>query len=240
MRRTQKFLLAVFLLAVIGTAYYPREKNLASQFNETSSQAETSATLTRQPTNEQAAAPAAKASEESPISSPQKKNLEDMAQTLFQFTQPGVQVRDLFDYLEQSRQEPFIVRDENPDTGEMAIVRTKIPLPGTRYFHAQFMSDENKQGFVQHMSFEYRPGPTAMRDAVAAVEKMFPQLPAPQVRKDDFVRWNIDRNYIVWVKKMGAEDLQDDPFNAYSAEDVGTVRVAIEQEIHGADDQHSH
>ena len=39
--------------------------------------------------------------------------------------------------------------------------------------------------------------------------------------------------------KMDADDLRDDPFNAYGPGDVGTVRVAIEAEIHDeADDGH--
>ncbi|NJL71061.1 MAG: hypothetical protein HC888_05310 [Candidatus Competibacteraceae bacterium] len=40
-------------------------------------------------------------------------------------------------------------------------------------------------------------------------------------------------NYIVWVKKMAKDDLQDDPFNSYTSADSGTVRVAVELEIHG-------
>ena len=32
---------------------------------------------------------------------------------------------------------------------------------------------------------------------------------------------------------MNLEDLKDDPFNAYTQNDVGTIRMAIEMEIHG-------
>jgi hypothetical protein len=158
--------------------------------------------------------------------------LEDMTQTLFQFTRPEAHLRDLVDYLEQSHQEPLMVRNSNADTGEMVMVRTKSPLPGTRYFHAQYMTDENNQGFVQHMSFEYQPSPTAMKEAISAVQKAFPHLPEPNSRKDDFIRWNLDNDYIVWIKRMGPEDLKNDPFNAYTDDDIGTIRVAVELEIH--------
>ena len=36
----------------------------------------------------------------------------------------------------------------------------------------------------------------------------------------------------VYVKRMSLEDLKDHPFNAYTSQDVGTVRVVHEQEIH--------
>ena len=51
----------------------------------------------------------------------------------------------------------------------------------------------------------------------------------------DFVKWDLDEHRIIWVKKMGAEDLRDDPFNAYTAADIHTIRVAVEPEIHDRD-----
>jgi hypothetical protein len=165
-------------------------------------------------------------------------HLEEMTQTLSQFSKREAQLRDLVEYLKTQRQEPVVTRDQNAETGEMVIVRTQRPPDGTRYFHAQYFSDEEGKGFVQHMSFEFQPGPTSMIDATEAVQKSFPSLGNPQTRKDDFVRWNLDDNYILWIKKMTAEDLQDDPFNAYTPADVGTVRVAVELEIHNHDDDH--
>lgn len=166
---------------------------------------------------------------------PQKdlESLEDMSRTLFQFTRPESRLVDLVQYLESSRQQPQVTHDSNPDTGEMVIVRTRSPLPGTRYFHAQYFSDENNKSFVQHMSFEFKPGPTAMNDALNAVENAFPNLPDPKVRKGDFIQWEVPGGYVLWIQKMKSQDLQDDPFNAYTEKDVGTIRVAMELEIHG-------
>ncbi|MGZ5279548.1 MAG: hypothetical protein ACXWC9_06380 [Pseudobdellovibrionaceae bacterium] len=174
-----------------------------------------------------------------PVLKNEKASLEDMSRTLFQFTRPESRLSDLVQYLESSQQQPLVTQNSNPDTGDMVIVRTGNPLVGTRYFHAQYFADENQKGFVQHMSFEFKPGASAMNDAIDAVHKAFPDLPAPKSQNKDFVQWDIPGGYILWVKKMGNEDMQDDPFNAYSEEDIGTVRVAMELEIHG-DQDHRH
>jgi uncharacterized Rmd1/YagE family protein len=159
-------------------------------------------------------------------------SLEEMTRVLSLYTQSNYNLPSLIDYLKRNGEQPFVARDTNPYTGEMIIVRTKAPLPGTRYFHAQYFTSENGQPTPQHMSFEYKPGPTALNDAAAAVEKAFTNLPRPSITRPDFIQWNLDQDHIVWIKRMGTEDLRDDPFNAYTAADSGTVRVAIELEIH--------
>ncbi len=154
-----------------------------------------------------------------------------MTETLERFTQPRASVRDLVDYLEGTAQRPIATHNRNPYTGEMAIVRTEQPLPGTRYFHAQYFSAEDGSSFVQHMSFEFKPGPNAMDEAVLAVQKSF-SVSTPSIRRNDYAQWPFKTGYILWVKKLAAEDLKDDPFNAYTTADVGTIRVAIELEVH--------
>lgn len=165
-------------------------------------------------------------------------SLENMARVLSLYSQPHYDLPALIEYLKKSGEEPFIAKDANPDTGEMIIVRTKAPLPGTRYFHAQYFTSETGRPMAQHISFEYKPGPTAMKDAASAVEKAFTNLSRPRIERPDFVQWDLDEDHIVWIKKMGEDDLRDDPFNAYTAADTGTVRVAIELEIHDKEDSH--
>lgn len=165
-------------------------------------------------------------------------NLDSMALLMSRFTKPDSKLKDLVRELKETEQEPYVVTQNNPATGAMAIIRTKNPLNGTRYFHAQYMQNENSEEFVQHMSFEFRPGPNAMAEAMKAVESSFGNLGAPVTQKADFIRWNINEDYFVWIKKMGPSDLKDDPFNAYTADDVGTVRVAVEMEIHGDEAHH--
>lgn len=161
----------------------------------------------------------------------EKVSLKKMAKIMYQFTRPDAQLEDLVKLLEVSHQRPQMTIDKNPYTGEMAIVRTHNPMDGTRYFHAQHFSNEGKNGIVQHVSFEFKPGPTAMNDALAAVKEIF-QLGDAPYQKDGYAKWDIGNNQILWIKKMTAEDLQVNPFNAYSKDDIGTIRIAVEQEIH--------
>lgn len=159
-------------------------------------------------------------------------SVHDLASAVAQNLKGPTGLRDLLDNLKKTGQEPFVVHDSNPDTGEMVVVRTKAPLADTRYFHAQFFSNESGEPFIQHASFEIKAGPEAMNTALAAVERNFAGLSRPVVQREDYVKWKLGEDYIIWIKKMTADDLKDDPFNAYTAADSGTVRVAIEQEIH--------
>lgn len=160
---------------------------------------------------------------------PVANSLTEMTSTLARFAKPRADLRDLLDTIQD--QQPVITHDSNSVTGEMAIVRTKKPLPGTRYFHAQFFNNEDGQPFVQHMSFEFKPGPTAMADAVQAVHSAF-GVQSPETQREGYAKWDLPDGHILWVKKMDRDDLKDDPFNAYSDSDVGTVRVVLEAEIH--------
>lgn len=159
-------------------------------------------------------------------------SLNNMAATLFEFARPGARLDSLLEFLKSSHQDPFVVNDSNADTGTMTIVRTNSPLPGTRYFHAQYFEDENGEKFVQHMSFEFKPGPDSLREAMASVEKTFGSLGKPSEQQKDFVQWELQDGYVLWIKRLNAQDLADNPFNAYSASDVGSIRIAIEQSPH--------
>ncbi|KYG67367.1 hypothetical protein AZI86_10255 [Bdellovibrio bacteriovorus] len=143
--------------------------------------------------------------------------------------------------LKKSGQNPVVTRDSNPASGDMFIIRTQSPLPGTRYFHAQYFTDENNKPFVQHMSFEFQPGPTSMADAVQTAIRNF-ALGEPTDRKADFVQWDLDEDYVLWIKQKAAKDLKDDPFKAYDPKtDVGTIQMTVELKIHDdGDKSHSH
>jgi len=177
-------------------------------------------------------APAAQVATGSPgpsVTSARFDNQKAIANLLHEFTKPQRTMDELVRFLRESRQRPFILRDKNEVTGEMDIVRTKSPLPGTRYFHAQYFSDENNQRFLQHMSFEL-PGndPQAWSRAFSAVQSSFPSLGAPLTSRGDFVEWDAGDGYSLWMKRLDASDLRDHPFNAYTSADVGTIRVAVE------------
>lgn len=80
-----------------------------------------------------------------------------------------------------------------------------------------------------------------MQEAVQAATNNF-RLGQATEQKSDFIQWNLDDDYVLWIKKKSAIDLEDDPFNAYDpAKDVGTVQMSVEMKIHGdAHEGHEH
>lgn len=157
-----------------------------------------------------------------------KTSLKQMTQVLAAFTLEDKKLNDLLEALKKDQQEPFTVKDKNPYTGEMIIVRTKSPPPGTRYFHAQYFVDENNQSFAQHMSFEFRQSPEAMDQAIQMVKATFPNLGNPTEESRDFIQWELDDGYVVWVKRLDEQDITNNPFNAYTPGDIGSIRIAVE------------
>lgn len=160
------------------------------------------------------------------------QSLLELGEILEKFATVDVDVNALRNSLTSSGLEVVATKDTNPYTGSMTVIRTNNVLPGTRYFHAQVFTDENGTPFVQHMSFEYRPSENAFAEAVAAAKRSFGLTKVADVRKDGFYSWNTDDGYIIWVKRMNKEDFVNDPFNAYTDKDIGTIKVAKEIEIH--------
>lgn len=157
------------------------------------------------------------------------QKLSDLLHLSIKESVSSLQLRDTLTKLKLS---PISSKDTNPHTGTMSIVRTQKTLPGTRYFHAQFFEDENGASHLQHMSFEFKPGPDAMDKAIQMVQSSFNLNRGPDFKRKDFVSWNLPDSRIIWVQKMQSQDLKDNPFNAYTIKDIGTIRVAVELEIH--------
>jgi len=168
------------------------------------------------------------------------ESLISYAGIISEFGKKEVRVTDIVNQLKTMGLKPLIANDKSDVTGNMYTVRTKNSLPGARYFHAQVFTDENGKQFTQHMSFEYRPGEKAFFEAVAVAIKEFGLSQNPSVKKEGFYSWNTNDGYVVWVKRMTKEDLKDDPFNAYSFRDIGTIRIAKELEIHGQGESEDH
>ena len=163
----------------------------------------------------------------------ERESLTSLSQSLVEFTKPGRKYQHLVKVIDNWKLGSKVGIDKNDYTGSMTVVRTREALPGTRYLHAQYFTNDAGEQVLQHLSFEYRPGPHAMGDVVNQVKTLFAVTKKPTMEKADFISWNKDDGYTVWVKQMGEEDIKDDPFNAYTKQDVGTIRVAIELEIHG-------
>lgn len=130
-------------------------------------------------------------------------------------------------------QAPKIYRDSNPETGEMLTIRTEKPLFGTRYVHMQYVGDVGaKTHLLQHAGFEFRPGSESFSQVSEAIRLTFPELGKPTATKPGYVRWATKNNYVLWAKALTREDIQDDPVNAYSENDIGTIRVVVEKAVH--------
>jgi hypothetical protein len=160
------------------------------------------------------------------------ESLNELAKVLFEATRPNQPMNSLVSYLKATAQDPYLVKNANPYTGELTFVRTNSPFPGTRYFHAQYFSDKNNQPFAQHLSFEYKPGPDSMKQATAAIQQAFPHLGAAKTReKGNFTEWDAGGGYTVWLRRLTSEDIRrsNDPYAVHTPDDVGTIAVAIQQ-----------
>jgi hypothetical protein len=214
----KKSLLAVSIVILMGLWFYwERPANVISRTpKSTQQESEIQSPLPQTPTAPAQASNLTLDSSEKTRKT-ELESLSQMSRSLFQFTRPDSRLVDLVSYLESSRQEPVVTKDSNPDTGELVIVRTRRPLPGTRYFHAQYFAGDDKKSFVQHMSFEYKPGPTALREAMDAIQESFGVIASEaKIRKVDYIQWNLEGHQILWLKKLNEKDLQDNPFNAYT------------------------
>lgn len=157
----------------------------------------------------------------------------------FRFAKPTEKPSALLNELAALKLAPVATQDFNDHTGKMVIIRTNETLEGARYFHAQFFEDENKRTYLQHLSFEIRPSPDAMDRAVKMVEEKLGAKVVPlQAPNSHYALYKAPNDYIVWVKRLEYDDLKDDPFNARDPEsDVGTLRVAIEKDIHAHENE---
>lgn len=171
-----------------------------------------------------------------PEVSTEQRALNEMTGFLVESLRGHSSPQALLKELAQHGMKPLAAQNFNPQSGKMVMIRTQEALPGTRYFHAQFFEGTDKNPYLQHMSFEIKPGPEAMDMAIKTLRSQIADLGQPSAQADGYVLWKIPDGHIVWVKRLGAEDLKYDPFNAYSSEDIGTVRVTAEIDIHAHDE----
>lgn len=127
---------------------------------------------------------------------------------------------------------PDARREVNPVTGRSYIIRSATTLPGTRYFHAQVFENSRGGEFVQHISFDLRPGADSMTSAISIVRGLLPPEARQVADQADFKAWTLGNGYMAWVKVLNSEDMQGDPYDAYSfPSDRGTIKIAIEEDV---------
>lgn len=136
---------------------------------------------------------------------------------------------------------PKFIDEGTTAVGSMVTVRTHDALEGTRYLHAQFTGVKNNADYLEHVSFQIRPGSNSFQKAVEILNQFLPKTKKVKESSSDYVLYNTDDGYVAWAKIATREDLKSNKYNASSKEDVGSVIVTIEQEIHDMDeDGHSH
>ncbi len=154
---------------------------------------------------------------------------------------------ELIEFFQVNGLEPQVSRDSNPYTGSMTMIRTQKGLKGSRYYHAQYFTDESGDSFLQHLSTEFRPGPQAFETVQALMEKTYGVKNGKLSRDGNFIQYKLIDNgveRVLWIKKMDQSDFDNALFNAYDPEkDMGTIQVALELEIHDSgreDADHMH
>lgn len=165
------------------------------------------------------------------------ESLDRYAKALYLFSSNDQRPEALVQKLTEAELKPLVLQDFNDVTGKMIVIRTEETLPGTRYFHAQYFEDEDKKPFLQHMSFEFRPGEKTLDQAIEAVRKAFPKSIGPVQRcTRDYGAWEYGE-MTAWCHELGQIDIENDDANrARSKEDIGAVKCAIEQNPHPQDD----
>lgn len=145
---------------------------------------------------------------------------------------------DFMKLLTQLSLKPKFMDQGNSALGSFVTIRTHNTLDGTRYIHAQFTGEHQKADYLQHFSFQIRPGSDSFEQANKLLNQVLPKDRKIKESYNDYTLYTTADGYVAWVKIANSEDLRSNKYNAYSAEDIGSVIVTIEQEIHGMDEEH--
>lgn len=145
----------------------------------------------------------------------------------------------LIEYFKSESLAPEMSVESNEYTGTMKMIRTAKSLPGTRYYHAQYMGDDPDNTFLQHISFEFKPGDNSMQRAIESAESSYALSNKRIFRNGDFITYDIgdEGTHELSIEKASYESLKDDPFNAYTQKDDGTVITRIEMKVHDSNSE---
>lgn len=164
-----------------------------------------------------------------------REGLNQLLEVMVRYTQPSQSLESLYAFLLESEQSPQVFGDPNDLIGDAYFIRTDSPPPGTRYFQVLY-EDFGEGPEIRHMSFEYRKGKGALKEVLEEISKTFSGAKRSSELDEEFsgfIVWDLPNGYTLWVKELDAFDvLEGHPVNAYSEEDVGVIRVAIEVNPH--------
>ncbi len=161
-----------------------------------------------------------------------RQSLQKMTGLLNKYATHPNDLKGLLSELKATHQAPVMTNQSNPYTGDLLIIRTDNPFPGTRYFRAQVFGSASDDYAIQHASFEFAPGKDSLNLAKEAVFSAFGNLGSPQFQDDHFISWKVNDQYNVWLRVLQEQDIKNSTFEAYTEDDIGTVKVALEAEVH--------
>ncbi len=230
MGRHFKWWVLIFpLLALL--AYWSRPDEASSKsFDMAKSQSNSSRLVASSPAQKETLPQDANAKKQTNLLTPQALRL---IQFMLSTAAKQSSLSQLVDWLKSSGQQPQVTFDENPHTGKMTLVRSQVATQSVRYVHAQYLSDAtHSKEYLQHISFDIKSEEKVMSALRDNIHKLIGPLGVQKRDGDDYLLWELPNGYILWAKPLTWDELQDDPFNAYTHKDVGTIRVTLEQEIH--------
>ncbi len=181
-----------------------------------------------------------------PVSSMTEEEGQEAAQaTLNAALAADSTIEDFVDRLKAHENDPTIDKQGDDSFGEVYSLSLKSAYPGTRNFYAQYESSPGGPPRARRISFELPPGLDNVKKAQAVLDSV-PGLTKVVRQEDDFGRTQYDDGRHCWYKVMDEEWIaQDNPLHAYDKEDLGTVIVVCEEDIHPdmegtVDGPHSH
>lgn len=165
-----------------------------------------------------------------------EKSIIYLAERFKDLKNPNSTKTDLIEILKKYNLEPEISIDQTDGIPNLSIIRTAKTFNGLKYIHAQYEGNSPEDEKLQHFSFEIDPSPNAFENSVRLVQQALPDLGTLVPDTDEKFKIYKYGNYVVWIAERDWSELKNDPFNAYTKKDIGTVRIAIQFDIH----QHMH
>lgn len=171
-----------------------------------------------------------------PVVTPYDISLKNMTQLMADSMNENMDSNDFIKRLQSYGLRTIVGIDQQDFIADMTMVRTEKGLPGLRYIHAQFEGPINNQ-HLQHFSFEIPKGVGAQEKAIQFIKSVIPLDDAKKIDTDPSMIAYRHNGKVIWAKKLGPDDL-DDPINAHDKNDIGNIKVAIEDDIHPDSDDH--
>jgi hypothetical protein len=180
-----------------------------------------------------------------PVTSMNKKEGQKaMQETFREALKEESSIEELVTILKDFESLPSINREGDESFGHVYSISLKKAFPGTRNFYAQYESSPGSAPRVQRISYELPPGPESVIkareffDTIDGVERVVEE-------GEEFGRVQYKDGRHCWYKVMDEEWIaQPNPINAYSKDDIGTVVIVCEDDIHphmdGNEDGHGH